>query len=79
MDRNATLGMKLFLIYLALYGGYVLLNAFAPETMEITPIGGVNLAIWSGMGLIAAALVLAGIYGVMARERAGDDSAEGEK
>ncbi len=61
--RDGKLGLVLFLIYLALYGGFVLLNAFSPETMEKTPLAGVNLAIWYGFGLIAAALVLALIYG----------------
>jgi uncharacterized membrane protein (DUF485 family) len=53
----------LFAVYLALYGGFVLLAAFAPEAMETTPFAGVNLAIWYGFGLIGAALVLALIYG----------------
>ncbi len=61
--RDGKLGLVLFLIYLALYGGFVLLNAFSPKTMEQTPLAGVNLAIWYGFGLIAAALVLALIYG----------------
>jgi uncharacterized membrane protein (DUF485 family) len=53
----------LFGAYLALYAGFVLLAAFAPQAMEATPLAGVNLAIWYGFGLIAAALVLALIYG----------------
>jgi uncharacterized membrane protein (DUF485 family) len=53
----------LFGVYLALYGGFVLLAAFAPQAMEATPLAGVNLAIWYGFGLIAAALLLALIYG----------------
>jgi uncharacterized membrane protein (DUF485 family) len=53
----------LFGIYLLLYGGFVFLNAFSPETMEQTPLAGVNLAIWYGFGLILVAFVLAMIYG----------------
>jgi uncharacterized membrane protein (DUF485 family) len=56
------LGLVLFAIYLVLYGGFVLLNAFSPQTMEQTPLAGVNLAVWYGFGLIVAALVLALIY-----------------
>jgi uncharacterized membrane protein (DUF485 family) len=63
MQRNARLGLWLFAIYLALYAGFVLLAAFSPETMERTPLAGVNLAIWYGFGLIAAALLLALLYG----------------
>jgi uncharacterized membrane protein (DUF485 family) len=57
------LGLVLFAIYLLLYGGFVVLNAFFPESMEYTPLAGVNLAIWYGFALIVAALGLALIYG----------------
>ncbi len=65
--RNARLGLWLFGLYLLFYGGFVLLAAFSPETMERTPWAGVNLAIWYGFGLIVAALVLALIYGWLCR------------
>ena len=61
--RNSRIALLLFVIYLALYGGFVLLAAFSPETMERTPFAGVNLAIWYGFGLIIAALILALVYG----------------
>ena len=64
-SKNARLGLQLFFIYLFLYGGFVLINTFSPETMELTPIAGINLAILSGFGLIIAALMLSFIYGVM--------------
>ena len=57
-SRNARLGLKLFAVYLALYGGFVLLNAFSAETMESTPFAGVNVAILYGFGLIIAAIVM---------------------
>jgi uncharacterized membrane protein (DUF485 family) len=60
---NTRLGVFLFAVYLLLYAGFVLLAAFAPATMESTPLAGVNLAIWYGFGLILAALVLALLYG----------------
>lgn len=60
---DGRLGLVLFGIYLALYGGFVFLNAFSPTTMEHTPLAGVNLAIWYGFGLIVAAWALALIYG----------------
>jgi uncharacterized membrane protein (DUF485 family) len=61
--RNARIGLVLFAVYLLLYGGFVLLNAFAPQAMEATPVAGINLAILYGFGLIIAALVLALLYG----------------
>jgi uncharacterized membrane protein (DUF485 family) len=66
--RNARIGMVLFGVYLLLYGGFVLINAFSPATMELTPIPGVNLAILYGFGLIVAALLLALLYGWLCRE-----------
>jgi len=66
-SRNARIGLILFCVYLTLYGGFVLLNAFSPDSMEATPVAGVNLAILYGFGLIIAALLLALIYGWMCR------------
>jgi uncharacterized membrane protein (DUF485 family) len=66
-DRNTRFGFVLFFIYLAFYGGFVLLNAFYPETMERTPVAGMNLAILYGFGLIIVAFVLALIYGAVCR------------
>ena len=66
-NRNTRLGLALFFVYLALYVGFVLLAAFSPETMERTPLAGVNLAICYGFGLIAAALLLALVYGLLCR------------
>ncbi|MFM8223997.1 MAG: DUF485 domain-containing protein, partial [Planctomycetaceae bacterium] len=67
-QRNATLGLWMFAIYLVLYGGFVLLNALSPETMEWTPFTGINLAVAWGFGLILAAIVLAFLYGYLCRE-----------
>ena len=72
-NRNARLGFILFTIYLVLYGGFVFINAFAPYLMELTPLAGVNLAIWYGFGLIVAALVLALIYGWVASAPSDDE------
>lgn len=75
-SSNAKTGFILFCVYLVLYGSFVLLNAFAPETMEIT-FSGVNFAILSGFGLIIAALVLSLIYGFICKNSS-DDTSTGE-
>jgi len=67
-SQNSRLGLILFLLYLLLYGGFVFLNAFSPETMERTPWAGVNLAISYGFGLILAAFVMAMLYGFFSQE-----------
>ena len=78
-SRNARIGLVLFGVYLLLYGGFVFINAFSPDTMEQTPVAGVNLAILYGFGLIVAALVMAVIYGLVCRnEDAGEKSVSEE-
>ena len=65
--RRSRIALRLFVFYCALYGGFVLLNAFAPKVMETT-FGGVNLAIWYGFGLIGGALLMALLYAWLCRE-----------
>ncbi|MBT5018448.1 MAG: DUF485 domain-containing protein [Planctomicrobium sp.] len=65
--RNARIGLRLFAVYLLFYTGFVLLNAFSPETMRSTPIEHVNLATIYGFSLIVAAFVLAILYGFLCK------------
>ncbi len=55
------LGVKMFLVYCVIYFGFVVINSVKPTLMG-TNIGGLNLAIVYGMGLIVLALVMALIY-----------------
>lgn len=75
-SRNSRIGLVLFVVYLALYGGFVLLNAFRPDLMEWTPVGGLNLAVLYGFGLIIGALVLSLIYGLVCTN---DDAADSKQ
>ena len=75
VSRNARVGLALFLVYSALYGGFVALNAFFPHVMGRAPFGGVNLAVLYGLSLIVAAFLLALLYMFLVRRRA----AEGER
>lgn len=65
--RNGRLGLVLFVLYLLLYAGFVLLVAFGGDAMEATPVRGVNVAVLYGFSLITAAIVLALLYGVAGR------------
>jgi uncharacterized membrane protein (DUF485 family) len=56
------LGLFLFWVYVALYGGFMGLVLVRPDLLSRRPFGGVNLAILYGMGLIVAAFVLAVVY-----------------
>src|SRR4051794_18037952 len=59
---NSRAGLVLFFIYLAFYGGFVLLAACSPQTMAMPAMAGVNLAITYGMGLIFGAFLIAALY-----------------
>lgn len=58
-------GLILFAVYLLLYGGFVAINAFAPDSMELTLISGLNVAIVYGFALIVGAVVLSALYGLL--------------
>lgn len=75
--RNARIGLILFCVYLVLYGGFVFLNAFSAESMEATPVSGVNLAILYGFGLIIAAIILSAVYGFVCTPEGDVESAAG--
>ncbi len=65
MSKNAKIGLVMFVVYLLFYGGFVGLNAFAPQTMAQTPLWGINLAILYGFALILVAFVLSLLYGLL--------------
>jgi uncharacterized membrane protein (DUF485 family) len=62
--QHSALGWWLFAIYLSCYSAFVLINAFNSQLMTETLISGINLAVWSGFGLIILAFVLSLIYGI---------------
>ena len=72
ISRAARRGLALFLLYFALYAGFLLLNVFFPTVMADTRISigfgleldlhGLNLAVIYGLGLIMAAILLAFYY-----------------
>jgi uncharacterized membrane protein (DUF485 family) len=76
VSRNARVGLWLFAVYLLLYAGFMVLNAFFPHQMAAAPMGGVNLAVLYGLLLILSAFVLALVYVFLVRRRA-DDSPTG--
>lgn len=69
LSRNARIGLRLCAAYTTLYAGFILLNAFAPETMDATPVAGLNVAVLYGFGLIFAAFLFALLYGWLCRPR----------
>ena len=61
-EYKASLGLKLFALYGAIYLGFILINVLKPELMKTEALFGVNLAIIYGFGLIILAVVMGLIY-----------------
>jgi uncharacterized membrane protein (DUF485 family) len=61
IKKKTRLGVKMFILYAIVYFGFIIINVVSPKTMAID-VGGLNIAIVYGVGLIVFALVLALIY-----------------
>lgn len=64
---NARMGLVLFAFYLAAYVGFVVLSATSQETMMQPSLGGVNVAVMYGFGLIIGAFVVSILYMLLCR------------
>jgi len=60
--KKSKLGVKLFFLYTIIYAGFVLIGLTNPELMGLEIIGGQNIAIVYGFGLIVLAVVMGFIY-----------------
>jgi uncharacterized membrane protein (DUF485 family) len=56
------LGVIMFIVYAAIYAGFVAINIIKPVLMETILFSGLNLAVVYGFGLIVFALLLALVY-----------------
>jgi uncharacterized membrane protein (DUF485 family) len=75
--RNSRTGLWLFAVYLAAYVVFVVMAAYAPETMgQPTPLGP-NVAILYGFGLIFGAVLLAMLYMLLCKLNADRFAREG--
>jgi uncharacterized membrane protein (DUF485 family) len=63
--RKTRLGLILFLVYAAIYAVFVLLGLFYTETLGVKVIGGLNLAVVYGFGLIFLAAIMGLIYSII--------------
>jgi len=61
--------LALFAVYFLLYAGFMGLVAFAPDVLATRVLGGVNLAVAYGMGLILAAVALAAVSTFLHRRK----------
>jgi len=61
--------LALFAVYCVFYAVFMVLVAFAPDVLAMRVLGGVNLAVAYGLGLIVAAVVLAAISTILHRRK----------
>lgn len=59
---KSRLGVKLFIFYTLIYSGFVIIGLTKPELMGLELIGGQNIAIIYGFGLIVLAIIMGFIY-----------------
>jgi len=60
--KKARLGIWFFFIYFFLYAGFVAIGVLNYELLGQNVLGGINLAIFYGMGLIVFAILLGILY-----------------
>lgn len=60
--KKARLGVWFFFLYLIFYAGFVAIGVLNYELLSQEVIGGLNLAIFYGMGLIVFAVLLGILY-----------------
>ena len=60
--KKAKLGIRYFFFYLVFYAGFVFIGVFNYELLSIEVAGGVNLAVFYGIGLIIFAVLLGIFY-----------------
>ena len=60
--KKSKLGIILFIVYTLIYSGLVIIGLTKPELMGLELIGGQNIAIIYGFGLIILAIVMGFIY-----------------
>ena len=63
--KKAKLGVILFLVYLIIYSGFVVIGLYDPDLMGAHVLGKQNLAIVYGFGLIILAIIMGFIYNVV--------------
>jgi uncharacterized membrane protein (DUF485 family) len=64
-EYKARNGLILFGVYSLIYLGFVLINLISPRLMAAEIVGGVNLAVVYGFGLIVLAIIMGVIYNAM--------------
>ena len=76
-EWKSKLGVILFFVYAAFYGGFVTINTIKPKLMGITVVAGLNLAVVYGMGLIVLAIIMGLVYNYFCTKKEDELNAPG--
>ncbi len=68
-EYKARLGIYLFIFYVLVYAGFIVINVMSPKTMGIIVMAGLNLACVYGFGLILLAIIMGVIYNHMCTKK----------
>ncbi len=68
-EYKARLGIYLFIFYVLVYAGFIVINVMSPKTMGIIVMAGLNLACVYGFGLILLAIIMGLIYNHMCTKK----------
>jgi uncharacterized membrane protein (DUF485 family) len=68
-EFKARLGIYLFIFYILVYAGFIIINLVSPKTMGVIIFAGLNLACVYGFGLIILAIVMGLIYNYQCTQR----------
>jgi uncharacterized membrane protein (DUF485 family) len=77
--RKTRLGIYFFFIYFFFYAGFVAIGVLNYELLAYEVIGGVNLAIFYGIGLILFAILLGILYNFLCSRYEDDMDKEEDK
>lgn len=61
-DYKSKLGIRMFLVYVLVYAGFIIINLTNPKAMGLIVFAGVNLACVYGFGLIILAIIMGLVY-----------------
>ena len=68
-EYKARLGIYLFIFYVLVYAGFIVINVMSPKTMGVIVMAGLNLACVYGFGLILLAIIMGVIYNHMCTKK----------
>jgi uncharacterized membrane protein (DUF485 family) len=68
-DYKAKLGVYMFIVYVLIYIGFIVINVVSPKLMGVILFAGLNMAMVYGVGLIILAIIMGLIYNYLCTKK----------